>query len=152
MEKIRQLLRANRHLTLRMLTEEVKTNKVILRKVVMEDLCKWRVCSRFVPHASTPEQKSKKGPRILICWDLIAIAGSYPDFKKNVTVNESWCFVYHLLNYINVSLPQGYQKFPPLPKAMKNAIPEVWCEDHVCDFLWLTVCNPSRICSRRSNC
>ena len=54
-EKISQLLLQNRHLSLRMLAEEVNIGKDTMRKNVVEDMRKWKVCSRFVPHPLTPE-------------------------------------------------------------------------------------------------
>ena len=63
-----------------------------MRKIVVEDLRKWKICSRFVPHSLTPEQKDR---RIAACRDLIATADSDPDFfKKIVAGYETWCFAY----------------------------------------------------------
>jgi len=91
-EKISQLLLQNRHLSLRMLADEVNIGKDTVRKIVVEDLRKWKICSRFVPHSLTPEQKDL---RIASFRDLIATADSDPDFfKKIVTGDERWCFVY----------------------------------------------------------
>jgi transposase len=52
-EMISQLLLQNRHLSLRMIADEVNTGKDTVRKIVVEDLRKRKVCSRFVPHSST---------------------------------------------------------------------------------------------------
>jgi len=91
-EKISHLLLQNRHLSLRMLANEVNIGKDTVRKTVVEDLRKWKICSRFVPHSLTPEQKDR---RTAACRDLIATADSDPDFlKKIVTGDETWCFAY----------------------------------------------------------
>jgi hypothetical protein len=75
-----------------MLADEVNIGKDTARKIVVEDLRKRKICSHFVPHSLTPEQKDQ---RIAACRDLIATADSDPDFfKKTVTVDETWCFVY----------------------------------------------------------
>jgi len=76
-EKISQLLLQNRHLSLRMLAEEVNIGKDTVRKIVVEDLRKQKICSRFVPHCVTPEEKDR---RVAACRDLIATADSDPDF------------------------------------------------------------------------
>jgi len=82
-EKISQLLLQNSHLSLRMLADEANIGKDTVRKIVVEDLQKRKICSHFVPHSLTPEQKDQ---RIEACWDLIATADSDPDFfKKTVT-------------------------------------------------------------------
>ena len=63
-----------------------------MRKIVVEDLRKRKICSRFVPQSLTPEQKDR---RIAACRDMIATAGSDPDFFKNiVTGDETWRFAY----------------------------------------------------------
>jgi len=91
-ERISQLLLQNRHLSLRMLAEEVNIDKDTVRKTVFDDLRKRKICSRFVPHSLTPEQKDR---RIAACGDLIATADSDPDFfMKIVTGDETWCFAY----------------------------------------------------------
>jgi len=75
-----------------MLADEVNIGKDTVRKIVVEDLRKWKICSRFVPHSLTPEQEDR---RIAACRDLIATADSDLDFlKKIVTGDETWCFAY----------------------------------------------------------
>jgi hypothetical protein len=77
-----------------MLVDEVNIGKDTVRKIVVEDLLKQKICSRFVPLSLTPEQKDQ---RIAACRDLIATADSDPDFfKKIVTGDEMWCFAYYL--------------------------------------------------------
>ena len=61
-----------------------------MRKTVVEDLRKRKICSRFVSHSLTPEEKDRK---TAACRDLIATADSNTDFfKKIVTGDEMWCF------------------------------------------------------------
>ena len=91
-EKISQLLLQNRHLSLKLQAQEMNIGKDTVRKIVIEDLRKGKICSRFVPHSLTPEQKDR---RIAACRYLIATADSDPDFfKKTVTGDETWCFAY----------------------------------------------------------
>ena len=59
-EKISQLLLQNRHLSLRMLADEVNTGKDTVRRTVVEDLRKRKICSPFVLHSLTPEQKDRR--------------------------------------------------------------------------------------------
>ena len=92
-EKISQLLLQKRHLSLRMLADELNIGKDTVRKIVVEDLQKQKICWCFVPHSLTPEQK---GRRIAACREFIATADSDPDFfKKSVTGDETWCFAYY---------------------------------------------------------
>jgi len=94
-KKISQLLLQNCHLSLRMLADEVNIGKDMVRKIVVEDLWKPKICLRSVPHTLTPEQKDR---RIAACRGLIATADSDPYFfKKIVTGDEAaWCFAYDL--------------------------------------------------------
>ena len=75
-----------------MLADEVNIGRDTVRKIVVVDLRKRKICSRFVPHPLTPEQKDR---RISACRDLIAKADSDTHFfKKIVTGDETWCFAY----------------------------------------------------------
>ena len=55
-EKISQLLLQNRHLSLRMLADEVNIGKDTVRKTVVEDLRKRKICSLFILRSLTPVQ------------------------------------------------------------------------------------------------
>jgi len=68
-----------------MLADEVNIGKDTLRKIVLEDLQKWKICSRFIPHCLTPEQKDQ---RIAACRDLIATADSDSDFFKKIVTGD----------------------------------------------------------------
>ena len=140
--KISQLLLQNRHLSLRMLADEVNIGKDTVRKTVIEDLRKREICSGFVPHSLTPEQKDR---RIAACRDLIATADGDPDFfKKIVTGNETWCFAYDPTKKRQSAAWVG--ETSPGPK--KIAISEVSCEEHAGYFIPLARRNPQIICSR----
>jgi len=80
-EKISQLLLQNHHLSLRMLAYEVNIGKDTVRKIVVEDLRKRKICSRFIPHFLTPEQKDW---RTAACRDLIATADSDPNSLRRL--------------------------------------------------------------------
>jgi len=73
-------------------SREVNIGKDTVRKTVVEDFRKRKICSRFVSHSLTPEQKDR---RIAACRNLIATADSDIDFyKKTVNGDETWCFAY----------------------------------------------------------
>ena len=74
------------------LADEVNIGKDTVRKIVVENMRKRKICSHFVPHSLTPEQKDR---RIAACRDLIATADSVPDFFKKIVIgDETWCFAY----------------------------------------------------------
>ena len=134
-EKISELLLQNRHLSLRMLADEVNIRKDTVRKIVDEDLRKRTICSRFVPHSLTPEQKDR---RIAACRGLIATVDSDPDFfKKTVTGDETWCFAYDPTT--KCQSPAWVGETSPRPKKLR------FQKSRVGGFLRLTRRNPQRI-------
>ena len=113
-----------------MLADEVNIGKDTMRKILVEDLRKQKICLCFVPHSLTPEQKDW---RIAACWDLIATADSDPDFfKKIVTGDETWCFAYNATTKHQSAAWVGETS----PQLKKNVISEVSCVDHVGDFFY----------------
>jgi len=75
-----------------MLADEMNIGKDTVRRIVVEHLRKPKICSRFIPHSLTLEQKDR---RIAACRDLIARVDSDPDFfKEIVTGDETCCFAY----------------------------------------------------------
>jgi len=56
-ENISQLLLQNRHLSLRMLADELSIGKDTVRKTVVEDLGKRKICSRFIPHSDSRAER-----------------------------------------------------------------------------------------------
>ena len=78
-EKISQSFLQNLPHSLGTLADEVNIGEDTVRKIVVEDLRKRKICSRFVPHSLTPEQKAR---RTAACRDLIVTSESYPDFFK----------------------------------------------------------------------
>jgi len=120
-EKISQLLLQNRHLSLRMLADEANIGKDTVRRIVVEDLRKLKICSRFVPHSLIPEQKDR---RTAACRYLIATADSDPDFlKKIVTGDKTWCFAYDPTTKLQSAAGSEKSRH-----GRKNAISEVSCE------------------------
>ena len=144
-QKISQLLFQNLHLSLRMLADEVKIGKDAVRKIVVEDLRKRKLCSCFVPHSLTPEQKDWRSAAYRY---LIATTDSDPEFfEKIVTGNETWCFAYDPTTKHQSAAWVGETS----PRPKKITISEVSCEGHVGDFPRLVRRNPQRICSGRWN-
>ena len=91
-EKISELLLQNRHLSLRMLADEANFGKDTVRKIIVEDLQKCKICSHFFPHSLNPEQKDW---RTAACRDLIATAESDLDFFNRLAPNDPYMVVPH---------------------------------------------------------
>ena len=67
MARVREIIRADRHLTVTEVAEEVRIAFGTCQKIVTEDLRMRRVTVKFVPHLLTAEQKDD---RMSICTDL----------------------------------------------------------------------------------
>ena len=61
-EKVRQMLAQARRLTLSLIAEKLGIRKYTAHTNVRDDLGKRKICSRFVPHKLTDEQKA------IICY------------------------------------------------------------------------------------
>jgi len=59
-ERVRQMLAQDRRVTSRLMAEELGISKDMVHTIVREDLGKCKICSRFVPHKLTDEQKAKR--------------------------------------------------------------------------------------------
>jgi len=91
-----------------MLADEVNIGKDTVRKIVVGELRKRKICSRFVPHSLTPEQRDR---RIAACRNLIATADIDPDFfKKNVTGDETRRGVLPKIRPLKVNPLHGSEK------------------------------------------
>jgi len=58
--KVRQIVRKNRRLTVRSITEQVNIDKETVRKILTEDLDMRKVCAKMVPKELTEEQKQRR--------------------------------------------------------------------------------------------
>ncbi|GFT52137.1 HTH_48 domain-containing protein [Nephila pilipes] len=87
-ERVRNLVMADRRLTVREIEEEVGVNKDSAHVILREDLNMNRVAAKFVPKLLSPEQKDL---RFDVEQDLLDTANTYPGFLNTViTGDESW--------------------------------------------------------------
>ncbi|KAJ4445043.1 hypothetical protein ANN_06842 [Periplaneta americana] len=89
-EKVRQMLAQDRRLSLELIAEELDISKDTMHTIVRDDLGKRKICSRFVPHKLTDEQKAK---RMETSRDFISMCDEDPlPLKTIVTGDETWCY------------------------------------------------------------
>ena len=87
-ERVRQMLAQDRRVTLRLMAEELGISKDTVHTIVHEDLGKQKICSRFVPHELTDEQKAE---RMETSGDFITMCDENPSFLRTiVTGDETW--------------------------------------------------------------
>jgi len=58
--KVRQILRENRRLTVRIIAEQVNIDKETVRKILTEDLDMSKVCAKMIPKELSEEQKQRR--------------------------------------------------------------------------------------------
>ena len=86
------LLTEDRRTTLQMIADHLSIGKETDRWIVTEDLGERKICSRFVPHAFTTEQKQEC---VVYCQDLL-LMGQDERFWENITGDKTWCLTYNL--------------------------------------------------------
>jgi hypothetical protein len=75
-----------------MLEEMKGISRQTVRTILIEDLKKKKVCSRFVPHLLTPEQKHQRAASYAEFLEMIDDARDV--LNRIVAGNKSWCFMY----------------------------------------------------------
>ena len=91
---VREIIRADRRLTIRDVAEEVRIAFSMCQRILREDMRMRRVTTKFVPYLLTAEQKDN---RVSICTDLQDRAQNDPNFMSSViTGDECWVYGYDL--------------------------------------------------------
>src|SRR6187551_2359503 len=92
MDRVRALVRSDRRLTIKMISEQLNLNTFTVHQIVTDDLNMRKVCAKLVPKNLTTEQKDN---RKNVCVDLLErIANDQEFFNCVITGNESWIFEY----------------------------------------------------------
>ena len=92
MERVRSLVRADRRLTLRMISSELNLNRFTVHKILTQDLDMRKVCAKMVPKNLTTEQKANRRD---VCLDLLDRLERVPEFfSRVITGDESWILKY----------------------------------------------------------
>lgn len=92
-ERLRVLVRTNRRLTIRMMSDELCINKETIRQMLHDDLLMRKLCAKLVPKVLTAEQKEL---RRSICEDFLErIQSEGRDWMNSIiTADESWVYQY----------------------------------------------------------
>ena len=88
-DRVRTLVRSDRRLSVRVITEELNMNKETVRQIVKEDLGMRKISAKMVPRILTHDQKQL---RFHILSDILRKAEM---FGKIITGDETWCFQYN---------------------------------------------------------
>ena len=90
--RIRDTIRGDCTVIVRMLADALHINKSTCHQTLRENLGKWKLSARVVPHAFTQDQKEV---RASICTDLLHEAQNDATFVNSIIAeDELWCFQY----------------------------------------------------------
>ena len=91
-ERVKNLVRGDRRLTVREIAEEVGISKDSAHEILRADLNMRRVAAKFVPKLLSAEQKEL---RVEVAQDLLDTTSTDPEFLNTViTGDESWVYGY----------------------------------------------------------
>jgi hypothetical protein len=91
-ETVSELISTDRRMTFRRMEEELEISRETIRKILMEDLGKRKICAGFVPHCLTDEQKAL---RLKSCQEFIQPVDDDRSLLDSVvTGDKAWCFQY----------------------------------------------------------
>ena len=91
-ERVKQMVRVDRQLTVRMIAEELSFNKDTVWGIITENIEMRKVCAKMVPKLLSEDQKER---RVTVCEDIIERRKGDPDLLRRViTGDESWIFEY----------------------------------------------------------
>ena len=90
--KVRKRIQEERCVTVRMMADEFGVNRETIRRILVEDLGKRKVASRFVPHALSDDQTYE---RVQYAKDIIKTARRNKNLLNWIVAeDETWCFRY----------------------------------------------------------
>uniref|UniRef100_A0A3B5AEK4 Tc1-like transposase DDE domain-containing protein n=1 Tax=Stegastes partitus TaxID=144197 RepID=A0A3B5AEK4_9TELE len=92
-ERIRQMVRGDRRLTVRLITNEQGMNRDNVWKIITKDLGMWKVCAKMVLKLLNDDQKDQ---RMQVFQDILEGLETKPDLLgRIITGDESWILEYN---------------------------------------------------------
>ena len=92
MTKVRDLVRSDRRLTVRMISSVLNLNRQTAHEIFTFELGKQKICAKLVPKILTNEQKENWRN---VCLDIFErIENDKNIFKHIITGDETWIFEY----------------------------------------------------------
>lgn len=89
-ERVKQIVRGDRRLTVRMIVSQLDMKKDSVWKIITEGLGRRKVCAKMVPRLLNVDQKER---RMQMCRDIIERLQNEPDLLRRViTGDETWTF------------------------------------------------------------
>ena len=86
---VADLVKSDRRITSRMITESLNIPKTVVLQILKEDLGKRKLCAGFIPCSLKPEWRED---RVTSCHDNIVMADADRNFLTKL-LRETWCFL-----------------------------------------------------------
>ena len=94
-EHVRQKVRSDCRLTVRMIADELDMNSKRVRRIITEDLGMIKICAKMVPRLLNEGQKER---RVQVCQDILEQLETELNLLKRVVIgDEPWIFEYNSL-------------------------------------------------------
>ena len=91
-EAVRQAVRGDRRLTIRMIAEQVGIDRQTVWQMITEELRMQKICAKIVPKLLSDDQKAR---RMQVCEDTLQNIQNGPELlTKVITGDETWVFEY----------------------------------------------------------
>jgi len=127
--KVRKRIQEERCVTVGMMADEFGVNRETICQILVEDLGKRNVASRFVLYALSDDQRHE---RVQYAKYIIKTARRNKNFLDSfVAEDETWCFRYDP----TTKRQSAEWKSPASPKSKKSSSSKVKREENACVFL-----------------
>ena len=91
-KKVQELVRTNRHLTIRMMVDQLGIDKELDRSILVDNLGMRKVCAKMVPRLLLEDQKTCQ---LHVCQDILQqLQTDATLLEKVITGDELWIFEY----------------------------------------------------------
>ena len=84
-DRVKQMVCADRRLTVRMIAEELSINKDAVWSIITEKLEMRKVCAKMVPKLLSEDQKQQ---RVTVCQDIIEHLEDNPDLLRRFIIGD----------------------------------------------------------------
>ena len=146
-EKVWELVRTDRRLTIRMMADQLGIDKELVRSILVDNLGMRKVCAKMVPRLLSEDQKTR---RLHVCQDILQqlqTADGRHTLRKGHhrwRIVDFWIWPRNKASELSVEVAR-------LTKTKEGPNAEVPSEGNVDHLLWPPRHGPSWICTTRSD-
>jgi len=145
MAAVADLVKNDHRIATSMIAESLNVPKTVVLRILKEDLGKRKLCTHFIPHSFTLEQRKDQ---VTSYQDIIAMDDADNNFfNKIITGDETWCFAYDPETKQQSSEWVGETS----PRLKKLKFQRSCIKTMLITFFQLSRLSAQRICTRGKN-